>query len=73
MCLIFFLIIRLLIILAYGVSFVLSLFVLEFKPKQTDTAAQVLWIILRAGRGEKHTHCSDEQPSATLCTDAPQV
>lgn len=47
--------------------------VLEPEPKQTDVAAQVLWTVLCAGSREEHTHCGDEQPSATLCTNAPQI
>lgn len=46
---------------------------LELEPEPKDAAAKVLWLILCPSWGQKHSDCCDEQPSATLCENAPEV
>lgn len=45
----------------------------EFEPEPKDTAAKVLWLVLCPGWGQKHSHCCDEQSTAALCQNAPEI
>lgn len=45
----------------------------EPEPEPTDAAAEVLWTVLRAIRGQKHPRGRDEQHSASRGEDAPEI
>lgn len=46
---------------------------IEYKPKQTDLAAQVLWIVLRPGRWQEYPYCRDEQSSSSDNSHAHEI